>query len=362
MIKIAELRSYHEKHKEHLSLVAFVFGFGFDILMAQRIDDVKMLIQQGCYLLLIAIYLRFEVLNELKPFEPKKIFSFFWKYREPIVHFFFGTLLNFNSIFYFKSASLSSSFLFFIFLCALIAANELPMLRRYGLSLRFTLWSLCLSSYLAILLPILFGSIGALPFILACALSCAILLVFVSRILKNLPLEHPIRRRVVVPGLLVILVFVSLYVFQLIPPVPLSVTSAGVYHSIKKEDGHYALSSLDPGWKFWKKGDSVFLARPGDKIYFFAQIFSPTRFSDQIYIHWLYHDSRSGWQSSDKIALAISGGREQGYRGYAFKSNFFPGSWRIQVESSDGREISRLPIEVVNDTSTAERVFKVIEK
>ncbi len=83
-------------------------------------------------------------------------------------------------------------------------------------------------------------------------------------------------------------------------------------------------------------------ARPGEAVYFFAQVYSPARFSDVLTLHWFFHDPRQGWVSSDRIPLKIVGGRKEGFRGYSFKKNYSPGDWRVKVETTDGREIGRI--------------------
>ncbi len=100
------------------------------------------------------------------------------------------------------------------------------------------------------------------------------------------------------------------------------------------------------------------MAAAGDRIYLFARVFSPARFRDQIKVRWLYKDSKQGWMSSDAIPLEISGGRDEGFRGYTFKQNYTPGDWRVQLETSDGREIGRIRFSVSVDASEGAREFR----
>ena len=44
--------------------------------------------------------------------------------------------------------------------------------------------------------------------------------------------------------------------------------------------------------------------------------------------------------------MNITGGRKEGYRGFAMKQNYQPGEWRISIETTDGREIGRIYFEV----------------
>jgi hypothetical protein len=53
--------------------------------------------------------------------------------------------------------------------------------------------------------------------------------------------------------------------------------------------------------------------------------------------------------------MQINGGRKDGFRGFSMKKNYQPGSWRIQVETTDGREIGRMYFDVIPDLTSGER-------
>jgi hypothetical protein len=165
---------------------------------------------------------------------------------------------------------------------------------------------------------------------------------------RKLALEGAlVRSQVALPAAVIHAVFVVLYYLHAIPPVPLSVKYMGIYHDVKKTPGEYELVTTRPRWRFWEHGDQTFLAKPGDVIHCYAQIFSPARFKDQLQVRWLYHGGRGGWQTSDAIPLPIVGGREEGYRGVTKKANYKPGEWRVQIETMDGREIGRIGFTVI---------------
>jgi hypothetical protein len=151
---------------------------------------------------------------------------------------------------------------------------------------------------------------------------------------------HRARNQILVPFGLVLVGFLAFYLVKLIPPVPLSIPFIGVYHSVEKTEEVYRLSHERPVWRFWQHGDQEFLAQPGDKVYVFFRVFSPTRFSDQVLMRWYWKER--GWTLQDSIPIKIVGGREQGFRGYGFKSKYQPGEWKVQIETTDGREIGRV--------------------
>jgi hypothetical protein len=164
----------------------------------------------------------------------------------------------------------------------------------------------------------------------------------------------------VVPSFAVCFIFIVLYVFKVLPPIPLSVQDAGIYHKVEKKYPSYLLYQERPSWKFWQAGDQTFKARPGDKVYVFVKIFSPGGHSGHAYLEWQKYE-RHRWQTSDTIALNLTGGREKGFRGYAYKSHWIEGLWRILIKSSDKREIGRIHFEVVPDPGNDPREFTVIE-
>jgi len=77
----------------------------------------------------------------------------------------------------------------------------------------------------------------------------------------------------------------------------------------------------------------------------FFRVFSPANFSDQVLLRW-HRRLPGGWALQDTIPIRIVGGREAGFRGFGFKGNYEPGSWKIQVETTDAREIGRIYFEL----------------
>jgi hypothetical protein len=47
------------------------------------------------------------------------------------------------------------------------------------------------------------------------------------------------------------------------------------------------------------------------------------------------------------VPFRISGGRESGYRGYTFKQNVMPGSWRVIAEAESGASIGIIDFEII---------------
>jgi hypothetical protein len=160
-------------------------------------------------------------------------------------------------------------------------------------------------------------------------------------VLKKIPDRRMVARRILLPSAAFGVLTTAFYFLGWIPPVPLAVVHMGIYHRVEKLGNRYWLYHERPVWALWRNGDQDFEARSGEAVFFFAQIYSPARFSDELTLHWFFHDPRQGWVSSDRIPLKIVGGRKEGFRGYSFKKNYFPGDWRVKVETTDGREIGR---------------------
>ena len=258
---------------------------------------------------------------------------FYFEYRSAILHFLLGALLSLYAIFFFKSSSLFASFGFLAVLVTLLIANESARFRRLGLPFKFALLGLCWLSFFAYVVPIVAGTIGTAVFLVSMLAGCVPLGATAAALPR-------VRRQILLPLGCVLLGFLTLYFFRLIPPVPLSIPFIGVYHGVERTQETYLLSHERPWWRFWHNGDQAFSAQPGDRVYVFFRVFSPTNFADQVVLRWYRKGDR--WALQDSIPIKITGGREAGFRGYGFKTNYESGRWRVQVETTDGREIGRV--------------------
>lgn len=345
--KIDASKSFVEQHKALLPFVTFLVGFLFDIITLGRIDQWPVIIQQAAFILLastllITLFLKPEWKT---PNSPK--LEMLLEYRMAALHFLFGSLLSSYTIFYFKSSSFSVSFFFLLIIAILLIANEFPRFQKLGLGIKSALLGICTLSYLAYLIPILFGVIGAGVFILSIIAGSLFLLLFTLLLRKKKFPEESLRKQITIPFASVVLIFMLTYFFKILPPVPLSLQYAGVYHSVEKTaDNKYKLAHLKPWWNFWDNGDQHFKAREEDKIVVFFRLFAPSNFKERIHLEWSRKNSQGEWELQDKIPIQISGGRGEGFRGYGIKSNFSQGNWKTAVVTSDDREIGRIYFEV----------------
>ena len=355
------IRAFRARHAREESISFFAGGFLFDAVMVGRIDETPVLVQQAAYLLvtglLLGAMLRFELLH----LEPPGWLRRPWRYLEHAIHFMLGTLLNAFILFYVKSGSGLTAVLFLGLISVLLLINEHPRFHRLGPVVLFGLYSFSLTSYLAYLVPVIAGHLRGWMFLTASVLSLLPIL-FLARLMARWGDD---RRRAfqqaVVPAIGVQALLLVLFVFRLVPPVPLSVRSLGVWHQVEREGAEFRLSRLPSSrWaELWRKDERVFLARPGDRVFVFTRIFAPHNFRDRVRVRWAKWE-RGGWNESDAIPLRIVGGREEGSGGYAYKQNWSPGAWRVAIESEDGREIGRTTFEIRPDAETTERVFDVL--
>lgn len=357
--KSGPVRLWIDKNRRYFPAAFFIGGFVFDLVTLSRIDETFQLVQQFIYLAIIGAYLVFEKSQRVEAFFSSGRRATIWSYRTEAVHFLLGSLMSVYMIFYFKSASIWNSFIFIGGMAVLLVLNEFEKVKGLGDITRFSLFSLSSVSYFIYLVPILWKTVGFFTFIFSLAASAVFVYIFIHRLKKY---EHikgsHIFSRVFLPSMAVHVIFLVLYIFRLLPPVPLSVEKIGIYHDIKKANGEYQLSYDRPIWKFWQRGAQSFVAQPGDKVFCFASVFAPTFFRDQIKMEWWY-GTGAGWSRTDSIPMQISGGNDRGFRGYTFKGNYDPGDWQIRVVTSDDRELGRIYFSVEKNAQPETREMKL---
>lgn len=351
---------YYEKNETKVDIAFFVGGFVFDVFTLSDIDDPLSILQQIVYLLITGTVLYFEFLHPREQTKVHERFPKLWNYRALIFHFLLGSLLSSYSLFFLKSASLFSSVMFVAFIMGLMIANEVKAVQKGTFNIKLGLYIVCVFSFFSMMFPVMLGFVGLLPFLLAIAMTLAFVYGTYRLLLAKIQEPKVLLKELIAPSATIIVLFLVFYLMGWIPPVPLSIQNMGIYHLVEKKDGQYIAHHENPWYEFWHNGDQVFKAEPGDKIYFFAKIFSPGRFSDSVVLHFFYHDAKRGWLSSDKIPMAVTGGRKGGFRGIGIKQNYQEGEWKVSVETTDQREIGRLYFEVFKVAPNPARYFTQI--
>lgn len=347
------MRSFVERLDRHRNVLLFVGGFLFDLLTIKRIDSWPDIALQLLYLGLLTVLLVWQVREQAGNWNPPAPLARLWPYNVEILHFLYGGLLSAYVVLYMKSSSGSRPLVFFSLLVVLLFVNEMPQLRRVGHRLRLGLYAFCVFSFLIYFVPVLVGAIGDGIF----AVSLAIAAGWVWGVASLLAQAPEKRWRIFWPAATVLSAIAALYILRLVPPVPLSIQEQGIYHHVERRDGQFNARYEKPALtRFWRRDSRPFRARPGDQVFYFARIFAPTRFRHTVMIRWDVYNERTGrYMTSDRIPMMITGGRADGYRGFASKSNFTPGLWRVAAETADGRTIGSLKFRIKEDESTRER-------
>ena len=328
----------------HWLTVAFLLGFILDNLTLTRVDqffDNAVLLAYVILAMLSIIALYAGIAERFG-----ERVSRFMRDKSPFVmQYAFGGLLSGMLIFYGRSGSLANSWPFLLMILMVIYGNETIKNRGQRLVYNLVIFFVGLFAYVTLIVPVYLGKMGPWVFVGSGLLALCIMYIFfglVTRIVPNFVLLQ--KRNVVFIIGLIYLTFNVLYFTNLIPPIPLSLKEVGIYHSVVKyEDGSYELTYENPKWWEWyRTSDSVFHYSKGESIFCFASVFAPSRLITEVYHRWEYYDEKEGeWKEHGRYSYAISGGRDDGYRGYTQISGYREGEWRCTVETERGQVIGR---------------------
>jgi hypothetical protein len=229
------------------------------------------------------------------------------------------------------------------------------MKRQYTrLVFQITLLFVALFFFTIFFVPVLANSMGPWIFILSGLLALALVGLFVS-LLSRLVTEriHQSRKFIIYSVVSVYLLINLLYFTNLIPPIPLSLKDAGVYHSISRSGtGYTAQEEVHSGFAALQFFENIHI-KEGDPLYVYSAVFAPNNIRTEVVHHWKYFDEGAGkWLSITKIPYTIVGGTDRGHRGYSMKSNLMEGEWTVNIETTRGQVIGRVTFEVVYDNGT----------
>ncbi len=356
-----EVKNWLKKHESHLSSAALLGGFVVDAFTLRRVDlPFENIVLIG-YFLLIAVGIFLLNLSDSRMYRGP--FAENLPHILPIIiQFAFGGLFSGFVIFYFRSGSLSASWPFIILLVGLLLGNE--FLRKHYVRLVFqvTTFFTALFFFTIFFIPVLISRMGAWVFILSGIAALVITAIFIYVLFLSIPIRVRESTKPLVYSIGTVFLLINiLYFLNLIPPIPLSLKQAGVYHYISKQDDNY-FGREEVRSKFdWLKIFQDVHVVEGEPVYVYSAIFAPRGISIEVVHNWKYFDkSIQRWVSVSRIPYVISGGSDRGHRGYSLKSNLMEGDWSVDVETVRGQVIGRVlfSVEYVEN----DKLPKIIEK
>lgn len=357
---IVHVKNWYVRYERPLSSLSLVGGFVFDAVTLKRVDMFWENFWVIVHLAVVGICIIVINTIEHEPAEVQNLSkAHFWLIN--ILQFFFGGLLSTFLVFYFRSATLAVSWPFILILVLAFIANESFKKHYTRISFQISLFYLSLFLFSIFLVPVITHSIGPSIFLLSGVVSLAVMAVFLLLLKYFSKEEKQENMKLGVLSTLIIFVTIHiLYFTHLIPPIPLSLKDAGIYHGIQKDGtGNYIVASEIAGWQNYFHWYEDFHVSPGSSAYAYSAIFSPTSFNITVVHVWQYYsETNKKWVTQNTITLPVVGGRDGGYRTYSIKSNLIPGRYRVNVETTAGDVIGRIGFTVVQSDTEPSLTFE----
>ncbi len=356
--RISKIRNWYGKYERPISSLSLIGGFVFDAVFLKRVDVFWENFWVVLHLVVIAtcmVFVHALEKNEGDETNPSK--AHFWLVN--IIQFTFGGVLSVFLVFYFRSSDISASWPFLLILALAFWANE--SLKRHYVRLVFqiSLFYLSLISFAIFLIPVVFHRIGSWIFVLSALLSLVVAALFVLLISYAARSEFEKSKKWLYATIGGIFALVNiLYFTNLIPPIPLSLKSEGVYHSLKRQaDGNYLAITEVQNWKRFFTLYPVYHKLAGEGVTVYSAIFAPSFLNTTVIHEWQHQNEKGDWVTANKVNLHIVGGRVGGFRTFSSKTNIAPGKWRVNVLTTRGQLIGRIrfKVEIANELPRTEQ-------
>lgn len=345
VLQYQRVKKFYLKHERLLMPATLVVGFLFDYFTFASID-IKITFTvlsiywflAGITIVFVNVYDTGRVPLQLK--YPRLFAPLF-------LQFLFGALLSASLIFYWFSGALSISWPIILIVALLMVFND--VFRHYFLkpTVQISVYFFATISILSVILPFLINSLSPWLFVAAGVLSFVIvflLIYFLSFFSKE---AHRQKAKLFACVFAILFLMNVFYFVNVIPPLPLALREAGLYHEIKPFNSGYKMKGeVEDFWQPLFYGQTVHAA-PLSRVYLYTSVFAPAKLKTTVVHHWQYYDeSKKEWIIQGKLSFDIAGGRKEGYKGYSFKSNLEEGSWRVFVENQRGQVLGRVRFNV----------------
>lgn len=361
-----QLLIFWTKYERPINLASLIGGFVFDLFLAKRPDSIVDNVLLVFYLCLSAsIVISLNLRATRREMASEAMGHPRW--RILILQFCFGGLASNLLILYGKSGTLGGSVLFVLILGAFALGNEFLKTRYDQLRFNVAIYYFLLLTYCIISIPtFIIHTIGTWVFLLSGAVSLGIIAFFIT-MLHLYVFRKKERGKIYEVSVIVLVIFFlfnGLYFLNIIPPVPLSLKSVGIYHSLvplgspDAAGNIYSATYEKPQWYvFWRDTSSNYTVNAQNSpdsgnAYCYSAVFAPGNLSTPIVHRWeKYNDQTKSWETQSLDSFAINGGRAEGYRGWS-TSLVSAGQWRCDIETGRGSLIGRISFTVVQGSTT----------
>jgi len=344
MFLIEKTRNLYGRFERPISSLSLILGFVFDILTLKRVDTFWEISWIVAHIVIVGLFILIIHIKEGKIGDennPHK--AHFWYVN--ILQFFFGGLLSTYLVFYFRSSDIFVTWPFILILAIAFIANESLKSHYIRLSFQISLFFLSIYSFSIFLVPVILHKIGIWVFLLSGLLSLVFITIFILILFYFIKDKFNKSKKTIIFLIISISVVINfLYFTNLIPPIPLSLKDADVYHSIQKnQNGNYDVTYDDYGWQEYFQLYKDFNKIPESPVYAYSAIFSPEDLDITIIHEWQYYDTTNNkWITRAVIKLPVVGGRDGGFRTYSMISSAWYGKWRVNIKTELGQIIGRI--------------------
>jgi len=355
-------KGFYSQYESLLMPAMLVVGFLVDYITFTSIQITTTLMVLFVYWVLAGMMIIFTHFYDSKNLSSVTFLRYIKIFSVLLLQFTFGALLGSSLVFYWFSGAFSVSWPLLAVLVLLMIFNE--KFRHYVQKplVQISIYFFCTISLASLALPYLFASLSAWLFVLASFGSLVLFLIdihFLSLWIENLRKQ---KRKIIFSIFFITIIMNLLYFTNVIPPIPLALREAGIYHSLNVSQGKYILKGESEnflqsaifGQTVHVKVDSAVAQGSGvtkEKIYLYTAIFAPTKLQTTIVHRWQHYDEiKKEWVDMGKLSFNINGGRKEGYKGYSWVSDLAEGRWRVYVQNQRGQVLGLVKFRAINTT------------
>lgn len=342
---LQRLTAWIKRHERCFIPLMLLGGLSGDVIQYSALDIREKFILQAVYVIVATGGLL--LITHPQDFTNRALKTL--KAIAPFLHqFAVGGLLSTSLLFYWFSGDVSVTWPILLIVALFMLSNE--FLREHFLrpGVQVGVLSFSMFSLLSILFSFVFNSLEPMVFVEAGIASLGFMFIFVLLLARVSNLSARLKPMMVTITAVFALMNIS-YFLHIIPPIPLSIRAAGIYHNVVRVNNDYVLTGENETWLDKLIPGQTLHVSAADSLYAYTAIFAPAELSTTIVHEWQYYaDSKNKWLTEAAISFPMVGGRDEGYRGYTTKSHLIPGTWRVNVETTRGQILGRINFQVVN--------------